>query len=126
MNQYRHVRGIRDGGNEDNENEHEKWVGKVLAIEDSQVQMQWLWRLKDLPKESRAEWEHRHKRELLMTSSESQRTWVGKQHVLECLTVSEGSEDASTDYHWTRLYFPDLEMITGPCIQVQSSCCLEL
>lgn len=118
MNQYRHVRGIPHGGNED---EPETWIGKVLGIDNDMVLLQWLWRREDLLKlKLKLKSEPKpNPRELLMTSSSSQRDWVQKKHVLECLTMSEGSEDARTDYYWTYMFYPDSGQIAGPLVQTK-------
>jgi len=121
------VRGIPTGANEDNEDEHETWVGKILAIKHDEVQLQWLWRPEDLRQEDRKKLERerdrkleqkpnsdRHPEKLIMTSCESQRDWVPKQHILESVSMGEGQKAPFATYYWTHMYFPDSHRMFGP------------
>jgi hypothetical protein len=114
-NQYRIIRGISGDEKEDEgEADYERWVGKVLTINPTQIKVQWALRSEDITSAERKKFAMRE-RELLMTTSRDQRDTVQIDHVERVVTVSEGKRDLSSEYWWQRIY-SGKGTVTGDCI----------
>jgi hypothetical protein len=96
----------------------QRWPGKIIAVEkdERRVQVQWLWRPKDLSTQQRTLYKL-NPHELLMTSEAKQRQWLDIDVVERIITVSEGRPSSHSEYYWARLWFPSREFITEPCRQ---------